>query len=214
LTVPSPQNGTQPAGGTAPAKPVWKQLVREALGNIGFAVIFVLAINLVSARVRVEGWSMLPTLQNGEFVLISRLSSMFDDFQRGDIIVFRPPMYPDAPVWRRLIGFPGFDDEYEDYIKRIIGLPGDSVRIADGSVYINDVALVEPYIAAAPDYDSEWTVPEGELFVLGDNRNNSADSHVWGFVPEKNVLGKALLVYWPFTDFMIIPSHQLVLAAP
>ncbi len=173
-----------------------------------------MVINLISARVRVEGFSMLPTLNNGEYVLISRLSYKLGDFKRGDIIVFRPPMYPDATLWQRLFGLPGFDDKYEDYIKRIIGLPGETVRIENGTVYINNVALMEPYISAPPDYSNEWTVPEGQLFVLGDNRNNSADSHAWGFLPEDNVLGKALVVYWPFADFMIIPSNQPVLAAP
>jgi signal peptidase I len=187
--------------------------LREVLETVVLALVLFLGINLISARVRVEGFSMLPTLDNGEYVLISRLSYMLGKFQRGDIIVFRPPMYPDAPFWQRIFGLP-IDDNYEDYIKRIVGLPGETVRIANGNVYINGVQLIEPYIAASPDYSNEWTVPAGELFVLGDNRNNSADSHAWGFLPEENVLGKALVVYWPFTDFTIIPSHQSVLAAP
>jgi signal peptidase I len=169
---------------------------------------------LVSARVRVEGFSMVPTLDNGEYVLISRISYLTGNYQRGDIIVFRPPMYPDIPLLQRFFGLPGFDDQYEDYIKRIIGLPGETVKIDNGSVYINNVPLVEPYIEAPPDYSNSWVVPDGELFVLGDNRNNSADSHAWGFLPEKNILGKALVVYWPFADFMIIHQHQAVLAAP
>lgn len=210
----SPENETQPAPEAAPARQEWKQFLREILETVGLAVILFLVINVISARVRVEGYSMLPTLDNGEYVLISRLSYKLGDFQRGDIIVFRPPMYPDAPFWQRLFGLPGFDDKYEDYIKRIIGLPGDTVRIANGTVYINDVPLIEPYIAAPPDYSNEWTVPESQLFVLGDNRNNSADSHAWGFLPEENILGKALVVYWPFADFMIIQPDQSVLAAP
>jgi signal peptidase I len=173
-----------------------------------------LVINVISVRVRVEGFSMLPTLENGEYVLISRLSYQLGKYQRGDIIVFRPPMYPPAPYWQHLFGLPGFDDKYEDYIKRIIGLPGETVRISDGHVYINGVRLLEPYVAAPTNYFNEWTVPEGQLFVLGDNRNNSADSHAWGFLPEENILGKALVVYWPFANFMIIPSNQSVLASP
>jgi signal peptidase I len=205
---------SQPAPETAPARHEGKQFLREILETVGLAVILFLVINVISARVRVEGYSMLPTLNNGEYVLISRLSYVVGKYQRGDIIVFRPPMYPNAPLWQRLFGLPGFDDQYEDYIKRIIGLPGETVRIDNGTVYINDVPLTEPYIAAYPDYSNVWVVPEGQLFVLGDNRNNSADSHAWGFLPEKNVLGKALVVYWPFADFMIIRQNQFVLAAP
>jgi signal peptidase I len=214
LTDYSPENETQPAPEAAPARQGWKQFLREILETVGLAVILFLVINFISARVRVLGSSMVPTLNNGEYVLISRLAYKLGDYQRGDIIVFRPPMYPDVPLWQRLFGLPGFDNKYEDYIKRIIGLPGETVRIADGTVYINNVPLTESYIAAPPNYDGEWTVPEGQLFVLGDNRNNSADSHAWGFLPEENILGKALVVYWPFADFMVIPSHQSVLAAP
>jgi signal peptidase I len=214
LTDFSPENEIQPAPEPAPARQEWKQFLREILETVGLAVILFLVINVISARVRVEGFSMLPTLDNGEYVLISRLAYKVGTYQRGDIIVFRPPMYPDAPLWQRLFGLPGFDDNYEDYIKRIIGLPDETVRIDNGTVYINDVPLKEPYIAAPPDYSNEWTVPVGQLFVLGDNRNNSADSHAWGFLPEENVLGKAIVVYWPFTDFKIIRPYQSVLAAP
>jgi signal peptidase I len=213
LTELTPEIQPQPTPEATPAWNEWKKFLREVLETVVLAIILFLVINLISARVRVEGFSMTPTLENGEYVLISRLAYKVGDYERGDIIVFRPPMYPDASFWQRLFGLPGFDDKYEDYIKRIIGLPGETVRIADGKVYINDIQLIEPYIAAPVNYSNTWTVPEGQLFVLGDNRNNSADSHAWGFLPEQNVLGKALVVYWPFANFMIIPSNQPVLAA-
>jgi signal peptidase I len=212
-----PQNEPQPVPApeaVATGSQEWIRFLREILETVGLALILFLVINLISARVRVEGYSMLPTLNNGEYVLISRLAYKVGNIQRGDIIVFRPPMYPDAPFWQRLLGLPTFHDNYEDYIKRIIGLPGETVRITDGVVYINDLPLKEPYIAAPPDYSNTWTVPAGQLFVLGDNRNNSADSHAWGFLPQGNILGKALVVYWPFSNFMVIPSDQSVLAAP
>ncbi len=213
MTDLSPKNENQPAPEAAPARQEWKQFLKEIFETVGLAVVLFLVINIVSARVRVEGYSMLPTLDNGEYVLISRLAYKLGDFKRGDIIVFRPPMYPTASFWQRLFGLPDFDDKYEDYIKRIIGLPGETVKISAGTVYINDVPLEESYITAPPDYSNEWTVPEGQLFVLGDNRNNSADSHAWGFLPEGNILGKALVVYWPFADFKFIHT-QPVLAAP
>ena len=98
----------------------------------------------------------------------------------ADVIVFRYPRDPD-----------------QEFIKRIIGLPGDRIRINNGEVYVNDERIEEPYIAAAPRYQSEWRVPDRSLFVLGDNRNNSSDSHSWGPVPMDYVIGKALFVYWP-----------------
>jgi signal peptidase I len=213
LTDFSPQPEPQPASGAASAKQEWKLFLREVLETIGLAVILFLVINLVSARVRVEGFSMRPTLDDGEFVLIDRLAYRVGTVQRGDIIVFRPPMYPDATLWQRIFGLPNMNDKYEDYIKRIIALPGETVRIMNGVVFINNIPLVEPYIAAPPNYSGIWTVPQGEVFVLGDNRNNSADSHAWGFLPIQNILGKAVVVYWPFANFMIIHSHQATLAA-
>jgi signal peptidase I len=213
LTNFSAEDQPSPVQQPGPERMGWKQILREILETVGLAIVLFLIINLISARVRVEGYSMIPTLQNGEYVLINRLAYRLGHIQRGDIIVFRPPMYPEAPILQRLFGLPYYDDKYEDYIKRIIGLPGDTVKIANGNVYIDNVKLIEPYIAAQPDYSNEWVVPPGELFVLGDNRNNSADSHAWGFLPIDNVIGKALVVYWPFTDFMIIPSNQPVLAA-
>lgn len=204
----------QPVPEAESANASWLHFLREVLETLGLAVLLFLVINIISARVRVDGISMRPTLDDGEFVLINRMSYKFGDFHRGDIIVFRPPLYPPQGFWRQLLGLPNISDNYEDYIKRVIGLPGDQVRIAQGVVYINGSELKEPYIAAPPNYPGEWTVPAGNVFVLGDNRNNSSDSHAWGFLPEENVLGKAVLVYWPFKDWMILKPNQAVLAAP
>jgi signal peptidase I len=191
-----------------------KGFFKDVLETLGLALVLFLAINLVSARVRVEGFSMLPTLDDNRYVLVSRLTPRFGSLKRGDIVVFRPPMYPEAGWLERLLGFPTLPTEYEDYIKRVIGLPGETVTIQDGVVKIDGMLLEEPYIAAAPLYNGEWVVPEGQLFVLGDNRNSSSDSHSWGFLPTENVLGKAVLVYWPFSDWMVFSNNQLVLAAP
>lgn len=154
-------------------------------------------IDKVSARIRVDGYSMEPTLHNGEFVIVNRLAYRFGEPSRGDVIVF---LYPRDPN--------------QEYIKRVIGLPGDRVRVSGGRVYVNDEPLAEPYIAAAPRYQSEWTVPEGNLFVLGDNRNNSSDSHNWGPVPFDNVIGKALFVYWPPNSWGAIEHPVMARAAP
>jgi signal peptidase I len=210
--IPEAPSSTQ--GPEAPSSHLgWKSFVQEVLETLGLAVLLFLVINIISARVRVDGYSMRPTLDDGEFVLINRLAYQFGSFQRGDIVVFRPPMYPEASFFRRLLGLPNISDDYEDYIKRVIALPGDTVSIKDSTVSINNIPISEPYIAAEPDYSGEWTVPEGNVFVLGDNRNNSADSHAWGFLPEQNVLGKAMVVYWPFQDWKLLKSNLAVAAA-
>lgn len=159
------------------------------------AVLF-LGINAISARIRVDGFSMEPTLHNGEFVIVNKLAYRFGAPGHGDVIVFRYPRDPE-----------------QEYIKRIIGLPGDRVRVINGEVYVNDERIHEPYISAAPRYQSEWTVPEESLFVLGDNRNNSSDSHNWGPVPLNYVIGRALFVYWPPASWGTIGKPLIASAA-
>jgi signal peptidase I len=87
------------------------------------------------------------------------------------------------------------------------------VRVEDGVVYVNDQPLYEPYIAHTPDYAGTWVVPEGQVFVLGDNRNNSSDSHLWGFIPESDIVGKALFIYWPLDQITILHASNIVQAA-
>jgi signal peptidase I len=194
----TPESELTPAPGAAPTPTPGSNLKRfllDLLETVGLAVVLFLVINAISARVRVDGFSMQPTLQNGEFVLVNRLAYKFGDPERGDIIVFRSLVAP------------------EDLIKRVIGLPGDTISVEDGIVTINSIVVNEAYIAATPYYSGTWTVPAGNLFVLGDNRNDSSDSHSWGFLPMENVIGKAVLVYWPFNNFMVL-RHGNVLAAP
>lgn len=173
----------------------WVRFILDVLETILLAAILFLTINALSARVRVEGFSMVPTLQDGEFVLVNRLAYQFGERQRGDIIVFHHPS----------------GQKQEDLIKRIIGLPGDRVKAEGGSIYVNDVQLKEDtYIEAAPAYSGEWVVPEGQLFVLGDNRNNSSDSHQWGFVQFDDVVGKAVVIYWPLNELLLIEHPDLI----
>lgn len=172
-----------------------KQFLVDLLETIVLAVVLFFAINAVSARVRVDGFSMLPTLQDGEYVLVNRMAYRNDLPVRGDIIVFVSPQSPDL-----------------DLIKRVIGLPGDTVKISNGKVQVNGQMLDEPYIAAAPIYNGEWNVPEGNLFVLGDNRNDSSDSHAWGLLPLENVIGKAVLIYWPIPEWNFIQHVETVAA--
>lgn len=169
----------------------------DLLETILLAVVLYFAINAVSARVRVDGFSMRPTLQDGEFVLVNRIAYWKASPQRGDIVVFRYPFHPE-----------------EDYIKRVIGLPGDEVVIENGRVIVNGIPLEEPYIAAPPRYSGVWTVPEDSLFVLGDNRNDSSDSHTWGFVPMENLVGKAIAVYWPPQNMALVAHAEPLHEAP
>ena len=176
-----------------PASMEIKRFVIDIIETILLALILFVVINLASARVRVDGFSMRPTLEDGEFILVNKLAYKFTEPKRGEIIVFRSPVTP------------------EDLIKRVIGMPGDRIVIRDGNVFINDVQFQEPYIAAAPLYSGTWQVAENTLFVLGDNRNDSSDSHAWGLVPMENVIGRSLLIYWPIDEWDVL-NHNIITA--
>ena len=172
-------------------KPGWKRWLVEMIETVVLAVILFFAVDAVFARVKVENISMEPTLMPGDFLLVSKLAYKLGEMKTGDVVVFH---------------YPG--NTNEDYIKRLIGKPGDHVQVSGGIVYVNGQALGEPYLMASPTYDGEWNVPDGSIFVLGDNRNDSSDSHDWGYVPVSYVVGKALAIYWPFSEMsgMVYPS--------
>ncbi len=168
----------------------------ELIQTVAIAGVLFLAVNLLTARIRVEGISMEPSLHEGQFVVVNRIAYRWNEADRGDIIVFRFPLNPS----RR-------------FIKRVIGLPGNTVTIRGGDVYIDGQVLDEPYLAATPRYDGEWVIGPDELFVLGDNRNNSSDSQNWGPLPIEEIIGKAVFVYWPPSEAGIIPHYNLAVAA-
>jgi len=169
----------------------------DILETLVLSVVLFVSINIISARIRVDGASMEPTLFSGEYVVVNRLSYRLGSPHRGDIIVFHFPR-----------------DPKEEYIKRVIGLPGDEVEVRNGTVYINGQPLDENYLKVKTNYIGSWVIPEGQLFVLGDNRNNSSDSHDWGTVPLDYVVGKAVMVYWPPPAWGLIDHISLVKAAP
>lgn len=168
----------------------------DTLETILMALVLFLAINAVSSRVRVENISMKPTLQPGYLLVVNKLAYKLGEPKHGDIVVF---------------DYRG--EGQEDYIKRIIGLPGDQVVVENGVVSVNGHPLTEPYIAEFPRYSGSWSVPADSYFVLGDNRNNSSDSHQWGYVEKADVIGKAVFVYFPFNAVRSLVIPDLVQAA-
>jgi signal peptidase I len=173
-----------------------KRFLIDISETLLLSVVLFLIINAISARIRIESISMQPTLYEGDFVFVNRLAYKLGTPGRGDIIVFH---YPPDP-------------QREPYIKRVVGLPGETVRINNGHVFVNDIAIREPYIKASPAYQGSWLVPEGQIFVLGDNRNNSSDSHSWGMVPIENIIGKAEVIYLPVSHWRVL-NPRIAIAA-
>lgn len=190
-----PEQLTEDQAETIESKPKWRSFFMEIFQTLILALIFYFIIDSFFPRVRVENISMKPTLQPGELLLINKLAYKLGNPHHGDVIVFH---YPGNPA--------------EDYIKRLIGLPGDEIKVDGGLVYINGESQDEPYISAPPAYRGDWVVPLDSFFVLGDNRNQSSDSHSWGFVPKENVVGKALIIYWPIDQIKIL-DHPLTVNA-
>jgi signal peptidase I len=166
-------------------------LIREIAETLLLTLFIFWIVNTATGRFRIEGYSMLPTLKEGEYVIIDKLSYYLDDPQRGDIIVLH---YPNDPS--------------RDFIKRVIGVPGDHIEIGEGAVKVNGVTLEEPYINAEPSYSGTWDVPGASYFVLGDNRNNSSDSHSWSFLPRDDIVGKAWIIYWGPDNWGLVPHYE------
>jgi signal peptidase I len=168
-----------------------KSEYRENIEAFAIAVVAILFILIfVAQSFLVKGTSMDPTLQDGERLIVDKITYKFRSPKTGEIIVFK---------------YPG--DPSKKFIKRVIGEPGDSVSIRDSKVYVNYQPLEEPYILEKMDSDYDNVeVPDGTIFVLGDNRNGSRDSRYpdVGFVPLKNVVGRADLIFWPLTKFKIL----------
>lgn len=195
-----------------------KSAVRDILETLVLTVLIFLIVRSIVQNFKVEGRSMEPTLQNGQYLLINKAvywridgsllgplnpgaEASADSAVQPSRYLFVPPLRGDIIVFR----YP--KDTTRDFIKRVIGVPGDIVEIKNGVVYVNGQALREAYTADAPSYFlAAERVPAGQYFVLGDNRNNSSDSHVWGLVPEENIIGRALFSYWPPDTWGVVPS--------
>jgi signal peptidase I len=174
-------------------------------------IIFLVIQTFVAQPYKVQQQSMEHTLEPDQYVLVDKLTPRFDAYSRGDIVVFNPPS-----DWAQEDGTP--------FIKRVIGLPGDTVVIRDGDVFINGTKIDEPYLYATAPGDppqptttgseNRWVIPAGELFLMGDHRQNSADSRTFGPVEESSVIGRAWLRYWPINVFGILQTPTYPELAP
>lgn len=166
-----------------------KSIVREYAEAIIIALILALIIRtFVVQAFKIPSGSMIPTLQIGDHILVNKFIYRFTDIERGDIIVFKFPK-----------------DESRDFIKRVIGIPGDKIEIRDKKVYINDKELDEPYAIHEEQGGASYhprdsfgpiIIPENKYFMMGDNRENSMDSRFWGFLDKNKIKGKAFIIYW------------------
>ena len=137
--------------------------------------------------------SMEPNFHEGERVVVNKAVYFFSEPQRGDVVIFKAP-----------------NGQQDDFIKRVIGLPSDTVEVKNGAVYINGVKLDEPYIKSPPNYTlAKLEIPRNNYFVLGDNRNNSNDSHSGWLLPRQNIIGKAWLTTWPPGEWGFVPDYPL-----
>ncbi len=199
MSVPTENSELVPAvveAEPAPAEAVqtgarWMRLLREVLETVLLTAIIYLAVNFATSRYRVEGDSMQPTMKPDQYVLVDKISYRLGEPQRGDIVVFRFPF-----------------SSQRDFIKRVVGLPGETVSITGGVVTVNGQPLAEPYVSAPPTYQGTWTLAPNEIFVLGDNRNNSSDSHSWGPLEEEFLEGRAVVVYWPPDAWSVVPHYR------
>lgn len=187
-------NSTQaPVGKNSTEGSVWLRVWRSQQENIrlvAIALILALLIRMFVAEPRyIPSNSMLPTLHIGDRLVVEKVSYLFQSPQKGDIVVFEPPEHLQSLGYRK--------DQV--FIKRIIGKPGQIVSVNNGKVYINEQPMSEDYIAEPPAYQLvPVQIPQDEFFVMGDNRNDSNDSHVWGFLPKQNIIGRAVFRFFPF----------------
>ena len=181
----------------APAAPLpGKSLLREIIETVLLTVIIYLGVNFATGRFRIEGSSMEPSMHPNQYVLVDKISYKIANPKRGDVVVFNYPLATER-----------------DFIKRVIGLPGETVAVRGGVVSINGQPLQEPYISAPPDYNNSWSLGPNQYFVLGDNRNSSLDSHSWGPLDRHYLIGRAVFVYWPPSLVGPVP-HFSYAAAP
>lgn len=169
-----------------------KSAVMELFESVAIAILLAVVIRFfILQPFVIPSGSMEPNLQIGDRIMVSKLSYVFSEPKRGDVIVFK---YPPDPK--------------RNFVKRAIGIPGETITIRDSQLYVDNIPTPEDYLPPGlqfADY-KPVEVPAGEYFMLGDNRNNSDDSRMWGMVPEKNIIGKAVFIYWPLDRISLLRS--------
>jgi signal peptidase I len=193
----SEPTGAPAAEAEGPRADGWT-MVREIVETVVFSLIIFLLIRQVIQNYRIENHSMEPNFYEGQFVLVNKLAFKLGQPARGDVVVFHNPR-----------------NTNEDYIKRIIGLPGDTIEVHDSHIYVNGQQVIEnfPHNEITPgEYMPPVTVGDNQLFVMGDNRPNSSDSRVFGPISQDLAVGKAWLRIWPFNVFGIVEHRDLPLA--
>jgi signal peptidase I len=172
----------EPPPKTKPNARIWRTIIEIVVILVAALVIALLVQAFIIKPFTIHQVSMRATLEEGDRVLINRLTYHFRDPARGDVIVFRSPIDPS-----------------EDLVKRIVAIPGDRIAVGEGKFWLNGVAQTEPYLLEQYINDGvrEMEIPAGCVFVMGDNRNNSTDSRMFGVISREVIIGSALVVYWP-----------------
>lgn len=182
----------------APKEGVARQVMRDVLETAILTVAIFLLARAGIQSYRITGTSMAPNFLDQQLVIVNKLAYLLSEPQRGDVIVFSFP-----------------DGNNRDFIKRVIGVPGDIVEIVNGQVYINGFVVTEPYERIPNDYDAGPTlVGTDKLYVLGDNRADSEDSHLWGLLDQSNLVGKAWLSVWPTQAFGLVEHLNVSIQLP
>jgi signal peptidase I len=170
-----------------------KTILREVVITIILALIIFFAARATIQTFVVVMSSMEPSFYEGQRLVVNKAIYFFGEPERGDVVIFRDP-----------------NGQQDDFIKRVIAIPGDTIEVKNGAVFVNDVKLDEPYIKNPPNYTlAKQEVPENNYFVLGDNRNHSNDSHRGWLLPRENLIGKAWLSTWPPSDWGVVPDYHL-----
>ncbi len=213
-----------PAATEAPARQgtLWAWF-REILETILFTLLVFFLVRSVIQNFKVEGNSMEPNLHSGQYIIVNRVEYLHLDlnfFRRllGERVEPNLVYLFHAPRRGEIVVFEYPKDTSRDYIKRVIGLPDETIEIRNGRVLINGVPLFEPYLNDAARAQTgnmpPMQIPSNAVFVMGDNRGNSSDSRIWGPLPLERIVGKAWVIYWPQQYWGVIPHAEPVLGAP